>query len=286
MGKIAISTECVGDIPVALREELGIEIIFLDVVTDQGVFKDTVEITDRNVIEYMMGGLHKCKSREPDAEGFRAHFEELLKCHDEVIHICISGGIATSVKNTTEALALMKPEMAERVHIVDSRHLSSGQGMLVCEAAKLRNAGAESGEIIQKIQDMREKISTSFIARNADFLYYNGRASEKIMKLCNNLALHPVLYMKDGMLVVKRILIGNYDKACERYVKRELKKSKLIDRSTGYITYAGCSNNRLEQVRKLVEERIRFDNLYLNAASAAVSCNCGPDTFGILFKLK
>ena len=45
MYSIAISTECVADLPKKMFEQYGVEIIYYDIETDSGVFRDTEEIS-------------------------------------------------------------------------------------------------------------------------------------------------------------------------------------------------------------------------------------------------
>lgn len=285
MGKIAISTESISDIPAAFLKARDIHVIYLDVITDQGVFIDGIEVSDRNIIEYMAGGERKALSRDPSPEIYLSYFRKLLAQYDEVIHVGISSKIAESHKNAVAGVKLMGAE-GGRVHIVDSQHLSSGLGIMVFQAADLRDEGKRAEEIISEILAMRSKVSTTFIAKSLDYLYYNDRIDKKTMTLCRRLHLHPVLVMKDGTLTVKKILFGNYDKAVAKYVKSELKQPENIRQHLGFITYAGCSHERLDQIEQLVSETITFDQLIQNPASAAVSCNCGPDSLGVLFVRK
>ena len=69
-------------------------------------------------------------------------------------------------------------EDGRRVHIVDSLHLSTGMGHLVVNAVEMRNNGKSTQEILEQSESMKKRISTSFIADNADYLYRNGRVSK------------------------------------------------------------------------------------------------------------
>lgn len=282
MSKIAITTECVSDLPVSLIKEKNIGYIYFDIHTDKGVFQDTTEISERNILEYMAGGDKKAQSEEPLVADYMNLFKNALKEYDEVIHICVSGKISKAIMHARMAKMEMKEE-GEKIHIIDSKHLSSGMGLLVLRAAQYRDEGLGCEEIIKKIKNLRSKISTSFITRNADYLSFNGRISGIVARLCHRLALHPVLAMKDGALVLQNIMIGNYDNACSKYVDDQLKNSAFIDDEIAFITHAGCSNSRMDYITDRVEKRVAFKKIVCQPASAAVSVNCGPDTFGVLY---
>ena len=40
----------------------------------------------------------------------------------------------------------------------------------------------------------------------------------------------------------------------------------------------------LEQVKQMAESILHFDEIYCQKASPAVAVNCGPGTFGLLFR--
>lgn len=286
MHNILITTECVADLPKEIIDKYAIEIIYYDVATDEGVFKDTAEIDARNIIEYISDERHKAQSIVPRAVDYKSFFERGLKKYDEIIHICISSGISPAFENANSAKSMLG-RGGHKIKIIDSKHLSSGQGILTIEAARLRDDGASASEIVEKIEAMIPTISTSFITYNADYLYYNGKVDKTVKSICNVFMLHPVLYMnEDGRLTVKRIYIGNYDKASKKYIKDLLKNNQQIDSNIGFITYAGCSHEKMVQIEEKIEQYIKFDEVHEVQASATVSCNCGPNTFGVLFKQK
>lgn len=282
MGNIIITTECVADIPAEIIEKYGIGIIYYTVKTDKGEFRDTDEITASNIMEYMTGGEKKALSIIPSKEDYEAFFKDKLEKHDEIIHISISSGVSGAFENAKEA-SKIADRSAERIHVIDSRHLSSGQGLAVIEAARLNAEGKNGKEITEYVEKLIPRISTSFITYNADYLYYNGKVSKRVMNLCRDLSLHPVLAMKDGKLTVKKVLVGRYDTSAKRYLRSILIKGKGIDSSVGFITYAGCTNKALDYIHNKVQKNINFDSLLEQPASASISCNCGPFTFGILY---
>lgn len=285
MHNIAITTECVADLPKELLTKKHIDIIYFDVETERGIFRDTDEIDAQNIIEYMLGGEKKAQSVVPSANDYKNFFKKRLEEYDEIIHISISSGVSSAYKNAELGRAKLGID-GRKIHLVDSGHLSSGLGLIVLEAVKGRDEGLESNMIVEKVKGIADRISTSFIVNNADYLYYNEKVGKNAMRICKFLHLHPVLRMQGGKLVVKHFYVGNYKKATSRYISGVLRKTDSIDASVGFCTYVGCSHAMLERIKSEVKKRITFDEYIEQAASATVSCNCGPKTFGILFQEK
>lgn len=286
MYSIVVTTECVADLPSTyLKENKDIDQIYYDVKTDRGLFRDTKEITSQNVLEYMMGGHKVAISIIPSANEYKAFFTEKLKEYDEILHICISSGISEAYENANLARAKMGRE-GHKIYIVDSRHLSSGQGLIFMEAIRCREQGMRCKDIVVHLKKYIPRVSTSFLAYNADYLYYNQKVGKFVQMLCDVFSLHPVLEMVNGKLTVRKIYMGNYKKCAVRYIRKLLGKVERIDKTNGFITYAGCSEEVLNHVHAELNKHIKFDNIFEGPASATVSCNCGPSTFGILFARK
>ncbi len=280
--KVGIVAECVCDLPKSYLTEHNIDIVYFLIETDSGVFTDTDEITAENILGYMQSGGKKSKSSAPEPEVYRKVFEKNLKKYDEIILVAISSGVSRSCENAEKAVSEMG-EIGSRVHIFDSEHLSTGLGHMVMKAAETAESGLSAKEILSELAELRDRVSTSFITENVDFLYRSGKVSDKIKKICSAFNIHPVLAMKNGELTLKSVGIGKYEKACARYIRRELKNSDKIDKKRAFLTYAGCSVKTLERVRYEINEKCRFERLIQTKASATVSSNCGPNSFGVLF---
>lgn len=283
--KVGILAECVCDLPKNILNKYGVDILYFLVETESGVFTDSDEITAENVIYYLETGGRKTQSSPPPSDVYYRAFDKALKRYDDIILVAISSGISRSCKNAQEAADMMGSE-GKRVHIFDSQHLSTGLGFLVLRAAELANEGRSCEEILSQLNELKTRISTSFIARNADYLYRNGRVSSFVKKLCSSFRIHPVLAMKNGSLRVKKIIIGSYDSACRSYIRQELKDEKNIEKRCGFITHAGCSVKMLRSITSEAEKCCHFDELKITNASATVTCNCGPDAFGVLYVKK
>lgn len=282
MKRIGITADCVCDLPDEYLKVHDIDILYFYITTETGRFRDGFEITAGNILEYLENDGKWAKTNEPAPFEYKEFFGNSLKKYDEIIHISISSHVSGSCKNAAAALELMG-DMKDRIHVIDSEHLSTGMGHMIIKAVEMRDGGSSSAEIIQELDRMKSKVSTSFITMSADYLYRNGRVDKRIRDLTVALRLHPVLCMKNGKMSLKGVRIGNYDKAVLRYVRSELKKHRKINRRRLFITHADCSVRTVAEVRAQAEKYCSFDEIVVTKASATVSGNCGPGAIGVLF---
>ena len=82
------------------------------------------------------------------------------------------------------------------------------------------------------------------------------------------------------------IIVGNRARYRRRYIEKTLKNPSEIDTSLLFITYVGISKSEIEAIRDEVLKIVPFKKVYLQKATTAISINCGPGTFGLLFTRK
>lgn len=280
---VAISTDCTADIPDDLLEKIGVNVIYFYITTESGRFRDTDEITSRNIIDYTAGGMKKAASAAPSTEEYREFFtDQLTKC-ERLIHICIGSKVSHAYEN---ACAAVQEGFENTVTVIDSLQLSTGIAHLVMKACELRDKKKQAHEIANELEKMKYHISSTFSAENAEYLYYNGRVSRGIAKICRILNLHPILGMSDGELKLIGIGFGNYNAALKRYIKKRMKNKDSIDTDRAFITCVGCSVKTKNMVKKEVEKHLHFREVIINEASATISVNSGPGTIGVLYTRK
>lgn len=280
--KIGIIAECVCDLPKATIQNYDIDVLYFLIETETGIFTDTDEITAENILSYMESGGKKTKSSPPSPDVYKKAFEKKLKKCEEIILVTISSCISPSFENAKKAAALVENGF-DKIHVIDSGHLSSGLGFLVMHAAEMAEKGYSADKIIPELSELKNRISTTFMTRNADYLYRNQLVPKIMKTLCSAFNLHPVLKMKNGRITLKSFIFGNYNYACKKYVRRELKNNYKIDKKRAFVTHVGCSVKMLRLITMEINKNCQFETLNITSASATISSNCGPGTFGVLF---
>ena len=277
---LAISTESVADLPVELIRAFDIDILYHKIHTDEGTFRDTLEIDQRGLLIYSDSHGGRFTSGSPGVEEHEEFFSNELSRAKNLIHLTVS----EKVRRSGHLVATEAAKAFDDVHVIDSMHLSSGTGLVVLEACRLANAGMSTEKIIESLKGFREKVHTSFIVDSTDFLAKTGQLPLRVSLILGSLSARPVICMKNGKITLSRILFESREKAWERYISSALKQPHRIDRRILFITYVGLTSKELDYIKAEVEKRITFDTVYFQEASPAISVNCGPGTFGLLFQ--
>lgn len=279
MNKVWITSDCTCDLSEALLDKYGVDVIYFYISTDRGCFKDRVEMTSTNVVEYFENGGQRISTAAPGVSEYVDFFERALQKNDEIIHITISSHLSLSYENAVVA----SKQFAGKVHVVDSEHLSTGIAHMIIRAVEMATDGKSRKEIVDELEAMKYKVSTSFIADNADYLYRTGRVSKTVKNICTIFHIHPILSLKNGKMTVKGVRIGNLEKCTLGYVKSELSKADKIEKERLFITYSTCPVKVLGKIKEQINACCTFKEIWETKASATITSNCGANTVGVLF---
>lgn len=279
--KVAITADCICDLPQELLDRFHIRLMYCYVHTGEGRFCDLFEISSDSLLAYLQTPGSHSHSSTADPSEYEYFFAETLSEAEHVIHITATIDLSGAYPNAAQAARTF-----DNVTVVDSAHISSGHGLMVLYAAMLAEQGRNVDEICQALDEYRERVFSNFLVPSTATLYRNGKVRGGIHRLCSLLNLHPVLSMSKNRLKLWWIESGSMHRAVRQYVKKLFRHSRLIDTRILFVTYAGCTVKQIDEIVEIVEKYIHFDKVILQKASATVSSNCGIGTFGLMFVKK
>ncbi|MCR5092736.1 MAG: DegV family EDD domain-containing protein [Lachnospiraceae bacterium] len=277
---VAVTTETVADLPRELIDRYGIRTLPHLVVTDEGTFRDGLEIDTDGLLTYMEDVSRKIKTDVFDASVHESFFADVLSSANNIIHVVVS----SEVENSSYPAAVEAAKAFGNVTVIDCRHLSSGQGLVVLEACRLAEEGKTPQEIEQALAKFIGRVHTSFVVNELDFLARAGQISHRIANLTRAFMMRPVLVMKKGHLRVGKIYLGSKERCWRKYMDSVLRSINNIDTSILFVTYVGLSNREKESIRTYIQGKMEFDEIYFQKASPAIAVNCGAGTFGLLYR--
>ncbi len=275
---VVITTESVADLPPCIIEKYDIAVLPHLVCTAEGSFMDGVEIETRGLLEYMRTHQGKVDTRAPDIQTIETFFARQLLTANNVIHISISSQLANS-----GCLAAQEAAKAfDNVTVIDSGHLSSGQGLMVIEACRLAEQGKTPEEISAQLERIKTKIHSSFVVDDIDFLVRSEQISTKVTGVTRAFMLKPVLKLKKGRMRIGKVYFGTRERTWRKYIRWVLREPARIDHRLLFVTCVGLSKNEIEWIRGEIKKHADFDKIYFQKASPVIAVNCGNGTFGIL----
>ena len=202
-------------------------------------------------------------------------FAETLMEADNIIYISMAGGLGHSYEYASEAA-----KGFAHVHVVDSTHISCGQGLIVLHAAKLANEGASVQEILREIEIVKSKVKASYILQNTHIFYQKGFTDKYTAQICDMFKLHPVLGSFKNKVTVLGVRAGKLEKVWKRFVSFHLRNSARIDDRVIFVVHAGCSVRQQELLLEEINRNKKFKQVIFTQASSASVCNAGLGSIG------
>ena len=276
--KIAITADCICDLPKDLLEKYQIKLMYCYVHTKEGRFSDLFEVSSDSILDYLKIEGNFAHSSIAEPEEYEYFFSDILRSAEHVIHIAATTGLSISYPN-----ALQASKSFDNVTVVDSEHISSGHGLMVLRAAVLAEEDKSVEEICKDLEQYKDRVCTNFFVPSTESLYRNGKVGSVVHNICRSLNLHPVLHMAQNELKLWKIEAGNVKKSRLKYVKQLLRYSKQMDKRILFLTYAGCTVRQLEEIMEEIEKYAQFEKVVMQKASATVSSNCGMGVFGLIY---
>ena len=279
---IVITTESVADLSPEIIEKFQIPILPHKVRTEEGLFKDGKEIETLGILKYMEDPDHLVLPMGPTVREVEEFFAKQLTYANNVIHISIS----SKIEHSGYAPALEASKSFDNVFVIDSAHLSSGQGLMALMACRMAEAGLTAEQIVKELEVTKKKIHTSFIVDNLDFLARASQVGNGTANVVKSLMGRPVLELRKGKMGLGMTYFGSRESAWKAYINSALTHSATIDTRVLFVTYVGISKRDTDWIREQIEKTMHFDEIYFKQASPAIAVNCGPGTFGLLFMEK
>ncbi len=278
MSKVKISADTVCDLSEELKQRYDIDTVPLYVTKGDQTLRDGIEISQKEVFNHYRTTGKLCTTSAVNVADFTEFFEKQLKEHDEVIMITISSEFSSCYQN-----ACIAAEEFEGVYVVDSRNLSTGEGLVAVSAAKLAAEGLSAKEIVEKLQnDIIPKVDASFFVANVEYLHKGGRCSSIAALGANLLKLRPCIDVIDGKMKVTKKYRGNMEKCLKEYVKDRLTQVEAYDDELIFVTHTTSAEMAALAVNE-VKSNGSFKEIATTDAGCTVACHCGEDTLGILF---
>lgn len=279
--RIKIMSDSTCDLSKDLLEKNDITIVPLTVVKNDEAFSDGVTITTDDIFAHVAAGGNLCSTAAVGVLDYQERFAEFADKYDAVIHINIGSDLSASYQN-----ASLAAQEFDNVITIDSRNLSTGQGLVVLKACELAESATSVEEIKEKLIDFTSKVESSFLVDRLDYLVKGGRCSAVAALGANLLGLKPCIEVKDGKLCVVKKYRGNYAKCLATYVKERLTNRDDLDSKHLFVTHTPISDECAKAVEAAVSEHAKFENIYWTKAGCTISCHCGPGTLGVLFAKK
>ena len=278
---VKIMADSTSDLSKELIERYQITILPLHIVLGDKEYRDGTEITPEEIYRWSDAKKETPKTSAVAITDAIEIMKPALEAGDELIMFTISEKMSTTAN--VFRMAAQELEAEDKVSVVDSASLSTGNGLLVIRAAVMAGEGKGRKEIVEEMERLKPKVRASFVVDTLTYLHRGGRCSGVAALAGGMLKLHPKIVVLDGAMEVSKKYRGKINSVIMNYVKDMEEEMKRAEKYRVFITHSGSDPKVVEEVRAYLESLHYFDEILITRAGGVVSSHCGPGTLGVLF---
>lgn len=197
MSNIAIMTDSNCGIMPDEGRDLGIYVLPMPVIIDGQTYYEGIDITLDEFFKKQTEGADITTS-QPSPGDVEAMWTELLKTHDEVLFVPMSGGLSNTCQ--TALMLSGEDEFAGRVFVVNNRRISVTQAQSVLDAKLLAEEGKTASEIKEILEAEALDASIYIAVDTLEYLKKGGRITAAAAAIGTVLKLKPVLTIQGDKL--------------------------------------------------------------------------------------
>jgi DegV family protein with EDD domain len=284
MEKIGLVTDEGADLPEAIIKEHRIVVAPMKMH-----WPDLENLAGENTFQKMRqaqkAGIESFgKTSQPSPRDFLAAFEKQLACFEKVIAVTISSRLSGTYNSALQARNFLEPRDQERIFLVDSMNVSSGQALFILLAIDLIKAKKQTGEIINELEKLPATVRLIGIIEDPKWLEASGRISPVLagwLRRAARIGVRPLMGIKDGAVASGGVVAGAKDipqalfKKFESGTKQLRKENKKIK---AVITH-GDAREGAERLKKMMESSSQNTEVaFVSLIDNVIGTLTGPDS--------
>ncbi len=269
---VHIVTDSTSDIPAELLAGLPVTVVPLKIEIDGQVYRDLVDISREEILEYLRGGGMP-KTSQPSMGEFQSVFRDLTDQGFDVVAIDVSSKLSGTFNSSSTAARSVSEE---HISVIDSGSVSIGLGALVLEAAERATAGQTMTEITGHVEHRLDDVWIVAALETLENLRRGGRIGPTAAFLGSALKIKPVIRVHHGeVLPLERV--RTFKRARDRLI--ELTEEQMpFDRLA--VLHLGAPEGAADLAERLRARQPGLD-VILGQMGTVVGTYGGPGILGI-----
>ncbi|GAA0712858.1 DegV family protein [Paraclostridium ghonii] len=265
MKKIKIITDSSCDLNIELIQKYDIGIVNLNVSFGDETYADG-EMDNNTFYNRMASSKELPKTSCPSPE----KFADMYNCEeDEVLVLTLSSKLSATYSTAVLAKNMFEEENSEkRIEVIDTANGSVGQGLLVIKAAQLAKEGKSLEEIVNIIEDLKEKVVFYGSLETLENAIKGGRVNPLAGKLINALNFKVIIQVVDG--IVKPVDKARGD---SNSVKKVIENIYInMDDEKKYnlaIGHSNCEDKALK-VKEIMSKEYDFEDITISSVGSVM----------------
>lgn len=287
MAHIKFSTDSAADIPAALVQELGIQVLPFPIAMGDRELADGVDFTPQEFYDMLLAAPQIPTHAQLTPYLFSECYEQAWnEGYTDLIHTSINSKGSATYQNAIQAREEFYEDHPEArgqfsIHIIDSRNYTMSYGWAVVEGAKMAAAGATAQEITAYIQDWVDHVRVIFAPLDLRFAKKSGRVSAAAAFVGEALGLKPIMTFENGDSKILSKVRG------EKNVLNSLVDLCKKERVPGspYLLIRAGNAEQADKLKEACCQAVGEEPAAEIYIGGVIAINAGPNLVGLIYRV-
>ena len=279
--KTAIVTDSNSGITQMQAGELGISVLPMPFMIDGEDHYEDIDLTQKEFYEKLKEGS-EISTSQPSPESVMKLWDELLRTHDQIVHIPMSSGLSSSY----ETAVLLAEDYEGKVEVVNNQRISVTQRQSALDAKAMAEQGKTAAEIREYLEATRFDSSIYIMLDTLKYLKKGGRITPAAAALGTLLRLKPVLQIQGEKLdaFAKARTVKQAKNIMITVIAHDM--DQRFGDKTGRTIHLFIAHTENEEAALELKEELReafpeTGEILVDPLSLSVSCHIGPGALAI-----
>lgn len=214
---------------------------------------------------------------------YRKAFEKALKSGYDVLYLCFSSGLSSTINAAQMCIDDLKGDYPQRKIIcIDTLCASIGEGLIVHEAARLQAAGLSIDELAQWIEQHRLQVCHWFTVDTFEHLKHGGRVSAASAAMGTILNIKPLLHVDEsGKLQAMQKPRGQ--RQAMRKLISYMEAGWTPELSRRVIIGHGNSKENADMLANMISDRFPDAQVIIADVGPIIGAHAGPGVLALIY---
>lgn len=275
---IGIITDSTCDIPESLIKQYGIVVLPQMIIWDNQQYRDRIDMEPEEFYQRLISDPERPTSSQVGIPDFKQAYEKLAEQGaSEIIVLTVSGAMSGTYQNAVQAAKLVNIP----VHVIDSKGPTMSLGWQVLAAARAREEGMDIKGILNRINQVRERLVQYISLESLEYLQKGGRIGGAIKWVGSKLQVKPLVSVNLQSGLVEAAGLAR----THRHVVEMLYK-KFFDGLKSYsnlhiAVLHGNVATEAEALAKKIQDEFHPVELIVNITGPVLGLNTGPGALAL-----
>lgn len=271
----AVLTDSAADIPEDELERLDIHVVPLRVQFGDRGYLDKVGISAEEFFDELRQNQHHPTTSQPSAGDFRRQYQFLASHFSDVISLSLTGTVSGTLQAAQTAAGRVNAPGA--IHVLDTRNVSLGQGLLTILAAECAQAGMDAERTLSVLKAAVPNTFSFGVVEDLTFAVRGGRVPHSVKVVADILRLRPVLHSTaDGRVTSGGVLFGRARTAHKfaKFVAKRVQQLGDVRVLIGHANNPEGADLLRDELERLLGDRLA--TCQLTTLGSALGVHAGP----------